>query len=69
MQGFLTVVALIAYEIGALFTFGKLTFFDYYEYNWWNWMIAVPINVLLSQIWPIYWLILRPIHCAANVCY
>jgi len=42
-------------------TFVYLTFFDGYVYTWWNWLIAVPINIFLSTIWPIYWLILRPL--------
>ncbi len=46
---------------GDAVTFIYLTFFDGYDYNWWNWLIVIPINVFLSQIWPIYWLILRPI--------
>ena len=38
-----------------------LIFFDGYIYNWWNWIIAIPINLFLGEIWPIYWLILRPL--------
>ena len=41
--------------------FGKLTFFDGYTYTWWNWIIVVPINGFLAEIWPIYWLLLRPL--------
>lgn len=55
----LVVVAL--YQIGALATFGKLTFFDDYPYSWWNWVIVVPLNAVLSELWPIYWLIVRPL--------
>lgn len=57
-----TSMLLAAYEICAIATFVKLTFFDGYVYTWWNWLIAVPVNVFLSQIWPLYWLILKPIH-------
>jgi len=49
------------YFLGDLATFVYLTFFDGYIYTWWNWLIAVPINFFLAQIWPIHWLILRPI--------
>lgn len=42
-------------------TFVYLSFFDGYVYTWWNWLIAVPANIFLSTIWPIYWLILRPL--------
>lgn len=49
------------YWIGNFATFIKLMFFDDYPYNWWNWIIAIPINEFLSAIWPIYWVILRPL--------
>ena len=54
-------LAVIAYELGGIATFIKLTFFDGYVYNAWNWLIAVPVNLFLSQIWPLYWLILKPL--------
>jgi hypothetical protein len=54
-------IIVILYEAAFLYTFVQLTFFDGYVYNWWNWLIAIPVNVFLAQIWPIYWLILRPI--------
>jgi hypothetical protein len=57
----LGIVAVIAYEIAGWATFAKLTFFDDYVYNWWNWIIALPVNMFLGQIWPIYWLIIYPI--------
>ena len=47
------------YGAGDIGTFVYLTFLDGYEYNAWNWVIAVPVNFFLAQIWPIYWLILR----------
>jgi len=52
---------LLGYQLVCLGTFVKLTFFDGYDYNWWNWFIAISVNVFLSEIWPIYWLILRPL--------
>jgi hypothetical protein len=51
----------ILYEVAGWATFVKLTFFDDYVYNAWNWIIAIPVNALLGQLWPIYWLIIRPI--------
>lgn len=51
---------LVAYCCGDLATFVKLTFFDGYSYNWWNWLVAVPANLLLSAIWPFYWTVIRP---------
>lgn len=45
--------------IGQIGTFLYLTFFDGYVYTAWNWIIAIPINIVLSGIWPIYWAILH----------
>lgn len=53
--------AFLVYELAAIGNFIFLTFFDGYPYTWWNWAIAIPVNILLSQIWPIYWVILRPL--------
>ncbi|HEX8400528.1 MAG TPA: hypothetical protein VF628_02365 [Allosphingosinicella sp.] len=50
-----------SWQIGSVATFVYLTFFDNYPYTWWNWLIAVPVNMILGEIWPIYWLILRPL--------
>lgn len=52
-------IALWIYLIGDVATFVYLTFLDGYEYTAWNWIIAVPINIFLAQIWPLYWGILR----------
>jgi hypothetical protein len=57
----LAIIASVAYEIVAWATFAKLMFFDNYIYTWWNWIIALPLNVFLGQVWPIYWLMIRPI--------
>lgn len=50
-----------AYFLGDIATFIFLVFFDGARYNWWNWLITVPIDFFLATIWPIYWLILRPL--------
>ncbi|MFT3806079.1 hypothetical protein [Arenimonas sp.] len=50
------------YWIGDAATVIYLTFFDGYNYTWWNWLIAVPVNIFLGFIWPIYWGILAPLH-------
>jgi hypothetical protein len=50
-----------AYVLAAGATTVFLTFFDGYPYNAWNWLIVVPINLFLGTIWPIYWLLLRPL--------
>lgn len=49
------------YVFGMPVTFIYLTFFDGYRYTAWNWLIAIPVNVAMSGLWPIYWGILRPI--------
>ncbi len=49
------------YQLAAVATAVKLTFFDDYPYNGWNWIIAVPVNLFLAEIWPVYWAVLRPI--------
>jgi hypothetical protein len=49
------------YITGDVATLLYLTFFDGYIYTWWNWLIVVPINIFLGTIWPIYWLVLRPL--------
>ncbi|PWE33697.1 hypothetical protein DDZ14_03245 [Maritimibacter sp. 55A14] len=49
------------YIVADIATFLYLTFFDGYVYTSWNWLIAIPVNLFLAQIWPIYWLILRPL--------
>lgn len=54
-------IAALICQLGALATLVKLTFFDGFNYTWWNWIIALPVNLFLSEIWPIYWLIIRPI--------
>lgn len=54
-------MAMWLYVAADAFTFIFLTFFDGYVYTWWNWLIAVPINIFLSTLWPIYWLVLRPL--------
>lgn len=46
------------YGAGSLLTAGYLTFFDGYTYNAWNWLIAIPVNLFLGTIWPLYWIAL-----------
>lgn len=53
-----------AWFIGHIATFIKLLLFDGYRYNWWNWIVAVPIDFFLSLMWPIYWAVLRPLFGA-----
>lgn len=57
----IAMIAFVLYQVGAISTFFFLTLFDGYRYNAWNWLIAIPVNAFLSEIWPIYWAILRPL--------
>lgn len=59
IRRYLTHAALWAYEVIAWATFVFLTFYDGYIYTSWNWLIAVPVNLFVSQFWPLYWLIWR----------
>lgn len=47
------------YSLGTFATVFYLTFFDGYPYTWWNWVIAIPVNLFLGSMWPIYWGVLR----------
>jgi hypothetical protein len=50
---------MLLYQTVSFATFIFLTFLDGYVYTWWNWIIAIPVNIFLSELWPIYWGILR----------
>ena len=49
----------VTYFIIDILTFIYLTFYDGYAYTYWNWLIVVPINFLIAQLWPIYWGVLH----------
>ncbi len=49
------------YFLADLATTGFLIWEDWDDMTWWNWIIIVPIDIFLGTIWPIYWLILRPL--------
>ena len=51
----------IFYWIADIATTGFLLWEDWDSFNWWNWIIIIPIDFFLGTIWPIYWLILRPL--------
>ena len=55
------IILLVLYKIGSLTTFIYLLFFNDVSFNWWNWIIIIPISGFLSGIWPLYWAILRPL--------
>jgi len=49
----------IATMVYLIATMVYLTFLDGYAYTWWNWIIALPVNLFLSTIWPLYWAVLH----------
>jgi hypothetical protein len=49
------------WQLGAIATAIYLIFLDGYNYTWWNWILAVPISLFLAEIWPLYWLLIRPL--------
>jgi hypothetical protein len=51
-----------SYAIGYIATFVKLTWYDGYIYNAWNWLIAIPVNFAMAGVWPLYWLMIKPLH-------
>jgi len=51
--------ALIAWQIGSIIT-AILLFTDGTNWTWWNWIVIVTINLFLAEIWPLYWLLIRP---------
>jgi len=56
IHGLFVLRALLAlYLVVCPLTFIYLTFFDGYEYTVWNWLVAIPLNVYLSSLWPVYW--------------
>lgn len=57
----LKTVGIWVWVIVDLLTFGFLMYEKWPDLNWWNWLVVVPVNIFLSTIWPIYWVILRPI--------
>lgn len=55
----------IIYQVGAIATWVFLTFFDGKGYEeWWQWVIAAGLNAAISEFWPVYWIVFRPIMWA-----
>lgn len=59
MKELLTTILFAGYQLASLATAGFLIHEDW-PFNWWNWIILIPIDFFLGEIWPIYWLLLRP---------
>lgn len=49
------------YVLGDVTTLAYLLFMDGTRYNWWNWLVIVPMDFILAAMWPIYWTVLRPL--------
>lgn len=49
------VAAFWIYKIGGFATFAYLTAMDAADFNAWNWIIIIPVNIFLGAIWPLYW--------------
>lgn len=56
-----TTIAIFTHLIASTLTQVYLLFFDGTVYTWWNWIIIIPIDLFLGEIWPLYWLIIRPL--------
>lgn len=54
-------VLIAVYLLGDIATFVYLIFSDAADFNAWNWLIIVPVDLFLASIWPVYWAILVPI--------
>ena len=53
--GLAVYIALITYQLIGFVTLIYLVFFNT-NYNWWNWIILLPLNFIIAEFWPIYWL-------------
>lgn len=49
------------YQLAGFATFAFLMSEDSADFNAWNWIVIIPVNIFLSTIWPVYWVILRPL--------
>jgi hypothetical protein len=58
------VILLSGYQLIALATFIWITFFDPMPSVWWRQAVTAAVNCCLSEIWPAYWIILRPLFGA-----
>ena len=48
-------VIVVIWQITSVISFLKLTFQDGIYYTWWNWIIIIPVNIVVSELWFIYW--------------
>lgn len=55
------ILLLAAYQVGSVATLIILLFFGGVRWTWWNWIIVIPASIFQAEIWPLYWLIIRPL--------
>lgn len=61
MKSTIGMVLMALWVVSAPIYFVYLTFFAGFRYTWWNWIIVVPINAVLSAAWPVHLLVLQPL--------
>lgn len=47
-------IGVMAYHLIGLGTLIYLMFFNT-DYNWWNWIFLIPLNFIIAEFWPVYW--------------
>ncbi|WP_168161420.1 hypothetical protein [Oceanicola sp. S124] len=47
------------YLIGDAATFIYLIYKDFPDFNGWNWIFIIPLDMIVAQVWPVYWAILH----------
>ena len=52
----ITGVALaVLYHMGSIGT--AIFLFVDTNWSWWNWILLIPLNLFLAEIWPVFWFI------------
>jgi hypothetical protein len=47
---------LILFLFGDIATFLYLVISDWDKFNWWNWILIIPLDLVLATLWPMFWL-------------
>jgi len=47
---------LILFLFGYIATFLYLVISDWDKFNWWNWILIIPLDLVLATLWPMFWL-------------
>ena len=47
---------LILFLFGDIATFLYLVISDWDKFNWWNWILIIPLDLVLATLWPMLWL-------------